>query len=172
MKSGPRRIVLAIADATFEPREGPERLGALADEVLAFVRSASFASRVTLSAALWLLRLAPLFLFASWRPLDRMGRDRRREILARIERTPLGLAFVPWRMLLILHFYEEESELARAGYPKERTRHLAVLPAVPVVPVVPVARVTPAPVESGVRLRDDDGQEGRGESGKENEGAA
>jgi hypothetical protein len=158
MKSGPRRIVLAIADAMFEPEDGPERLAALVDEVFAFVSAASIASRVTLYAALWLLRLAPLFLVASYVPLERLDRDRRREILARVERTPLGLAFVAWRMLLILHFYENPSELARVGYREERRRHLGV---------VPVASVTPAPVESGVQLRDDDEADRAGKSGKE-----
>jgi hypothetical protein len=47
---------------------------------------------------------------------------------------------VPWRMLLMLHFFEDVKELARIGYRAERKRHLAVIP---------------VPATSGVRLRDD-----------------
>lgn len=132
-------MVTAIADALFEIEE-PERVRALTEEVLAFVTAAAFATRVTLGAALWLLRWSPLFMLASWRPLDRLEREPRREVLERVERSPIGLAIVPWRTLLMLHFFEDARELARIGYRDERKRHLAV---------IPVAAT------SGVRLRDD-----------------
>jgi hypothetical protein len=142
MKSGPRRIAHAIADAMFEQESGGEgeaRLLSLVDDVLTFAGAASWPSRVTLRVALLLLRFAPLLLFVSLRPLERLDRGRRREVLARVERSPLLLALVAWRTLLVLHYYEDAAALARIGYREERRRHLAVLP---------------APVESGVRLRD------------------
>jgi hypothetical protein len=140
MKSGPRRVVLAIADAMFESVDTAVPLGAVVDGVLGFVAAASFASRVTLRVALVVLRFAPLLLFVSLRPLDRLDVERRRQVLARVEASPLGLAFVAWRTLLVLHFYEDALALARIGYTDERRRHLAVIP---------------APQESGVRLRED-----------------
>jgi hypothetical protein len=135
MQSSRRRIVLAVADAMFE-----SDAASVVEDVLVFVRAASFATRATLHAALWLLRLAPILMFVSWRPLDHLDRDRRRALLVRIERTPIGLALVAWRTLLVLHFYEDARELARIGYREERKRHLAVIP---------------PPAVSGLRLRDD-----------------
>lgn len=143
MKSNPRRSIEAIAGALFEV-DDEERMQALADEVLAFVSAAAFATRVTLALALWCLRWSPLLMLVSLRPFDRLARDRRREVLERIERSPsFGLVLVPWRMLLLLHFYEDARELARIGYRAERKRHLAVIP---------------VPATSGVRLRDDAGE--------------
>lgn len=139
MKSSPR-VALSIAEAMFEPVEGTERLRSLVDDVLAFVSAAPFGSRAALYLALWALRLAPLLLFVSWRPLDLLDRERRRDVLARVEGSWLGLALVGWRSLLILHLYEDAKELARIGYRAERRRHLAIVPAA---------------AESGVRLRDD-----------------
>jgi hypothetical protein len=144
MKSSPRRapVVHAMADAMFEGCGGP-CLDALVEDVMLFVASATFASRVTLRAALLLLRVAPLLLFASWRTLDRMSRPDRLAMLARLEQTsitPLLLAFVAWRTLVVLHFYEDAAELARVGYTDARKRHLLPL-------------LVPVPAESGVRLR-------------------
>jgi hypothetical protein len=139
MKSGPRRIVRAIADALLEV-DDCERLGALEEEVSTFVSAAAFATRTTLALALACLRWAPLLLLMSWRPLERLARARRREVLERVERSSFGLVLVPWRTLLLLHFYEDTRELARIGYRDDRKRHLAVIP---------------VPVTSGVRLKDD-----------------
>lgn len=123
-----------------EESEREERLGALVDESFEFLRSASFVSRIGLIAALVLLRFAPLLSFFSWRPLERLDRTRRREMLSRLERSPLGLVLVAWRTILVLHFYEDARELARIGYREERKRHLTVIPAAAI---------------SGVRLRED-----------------
>jgi hypothetical protein len=139
MKFGPARVVVAVADALFETDDA-ERLRALGDDVLAYVSAAAFTTRMTLGAALWLLRWSPLLLLVSWRPFDRLTRERRRDALGRIERSPFGLALVPWRTLLMLHFFEDARELARIGYRDERKRHLAI---------IPVAAT------SGVRLRSD-----------------
>jgi hypothetical protein len=142
MPSSSRRVAHAIAEAMFEieTSDRAERLAQLSGDVVAFAAAASLSTRVALRVALWLLRLSPLLLFVSWRPLDRLDRDRRRAMLARIERSPLGLALVAWRTLLVLHFYEDARELARIGYREERRRHLAVVPAA---------------ATSGVRLRED-----------------
>ena len=149
MKSNPRRVVASLADALLEI-DDDSRVHALTDEVFAFVASAAFATRTTLGVALLVLRWAPLLLFMSWRPLDRLARDRRREVLERVERSPFGLVFVPWRMLLMLHFYEDARELSRIGYRAERKRHLAVIP---------------VPATSGVRLRDENEHEHEHEQG-------
>ena len=112
----------------------------LADDVLGYVASASLSTRFALLAALYLLSLAPLLLFASLRPLALLDRERRRAVLTRLEGTALGLVFVPWRALFVMHFYEDDTALARIGYREERRRHLDVL--------------APVPSESGVRLKD------------------
>lgn len=150
-------MVRAVAEAMFEPLGGSAQTGVLVEEVLAFVAAASLVSRVTLRAALGVLRLAPLLLFVSLRPLERLDRARRREVLARVERSPLRLALVAWRTLLILHFYEDARELAQIGYRDERRRHLAVIP---------------APAESGVRLREDVGRADDDDAIAEEKGAA
>lgn len=138
-----------MADALFEI-EDRTRAEALTDEVFAFLSSAAFATRATLGVALFMLRWAPLLLFMSWRPLDRLTSERRREVLERIERSSFGLVLVPWRTLLMLHFYEDARELARIGYRAERKRHLAVIP---------------VPATSGVRLRDEHEHEHEHEQG-------
>jgi len=141
MKFGPRRVISAVAQSLFEI-DDDARVQALTTEVLTFVAAAGAATRVTLWFALALLRWAPLILFLAPRPLDRLTRDRRREVLERIERSAFGLVLVPWRTLLMLHFFEDARELARIGYRNERRRHLAVIP---------------VPASSGVRLRTESG---------------
>jgi len=136
MQFGPRPTVLALAEAMFES----ERLADVVDDVLAFARAASLPSRVTLRLALALLRFAPMLLFVSWRPLERLDRERRRALLVRVEASAIGLALVAWRTLLVLHFYEDARELATVGYRPERRRHLAIVS---------------VPASSGVRLIDD-----------------
>ena len=125
-----------MADALFES----EVPAGLYDDVFAFVAQASFATRITLRLALVVIQLAPILMFVSLRPFASLDRDRRHEVLARLERSSaLGLALVAWRTLLLLHFFEDARELARIGYREERKRHLALVP---------------APTQSGVRLRD------------------
>lgn len=126
------RVVAALGDAIFESPS--ERL---AEDVLAFVRAASLPTRLTLHLGLWFLRVAPILFFVALRPLERLDRARRVEVMERVEATPFGLALVGWRTLLMLHFYEDAAEVARIGYREERKRHLAVIP---------------VPASSGVRL--------------------
>lgn len=156
MKSNPRRVVESMAGALFEV-DDEARIETLTGEVLAFVSAAAFVTRVTLGAALWFLRWAPLFMRMSWRPLDWLARDRRCEVLDRVERSAFGLVLVPWRTLLLLHFYEDTRELASIGYRVERKRHLAVIP---------------VPATSGVRLRGGSSDDLRVEVDGDEKGAA
>jgi len=128
MVSRPRLCLIAITDALFEV--SPARAAAIADDVLAFVACASLPVRLALRAALLLVRFAPLLAFVSWRPLERLPRDRRVSLLGALEGTRLGLALLGWRALVVMHFYEDATELVRIGY----------------------GRRVPPPLESGVRV--------------------
>ena len=143
------RTVRAIAEAMFVPgRPDPlpeERLEALVEGVFAFVAAASWPVRVGLRLALVLLRFAPLLLFLHARPLERLSLEERVHVLERLERSSFALfclAFVGWRTIATLVFYEDARELAALGVvTATRRRHLQVLDP-----------VSEAPLESGVRL--------------------
>lgn len=157
---------------------GGERLDAHLDEVDAFVSSASKPLRAGLRVALFIVRIAPVLLFFRMRMLETLGVDERVAVLTRLERSPLAnlsLAFIGWRAVMTLVFYEHPIELEALGYRgaerKVYKRRLALAPArVPsldslgprvAAPVAP----PPPPEESGVRLRDADA----GDDAKETE---
>lgn len=145
----------AIAEAMFDPgRPEPlseDRLEALVDGVFAFVAAASWPVRIGLRLALVLLRFAPILLLCHARPLERLALEERVAMLERVERSsfaPLCLAFVGWRTIATLVFYEDARELAALGVvAHERRRHLQVL-----APVEPAPDSGEAVLESGVRL--------------------
>ena len=131
----------------------PATLDAHLDEVDAFVSSASKFVRSGLRLALFAVRMAPLLFFFRMRPLERLSVDDRVTILARLERSrisSLSLAFIGWRSLMTIVFYESPSELAKLGYAgDERKVYKRRL-----VTFAPANVPVPVPVESGVRLRD------------------
>jgi hypothetical protein len=135
-----RVVVRAMAEAMFaqDGEASGARLDAVVGEVDAYVSAAS--------------RIAPLLFFFRACLLERLSIDDRVALLARLERSPialLSLAFIGWRTVLTLVFYEDPAELRAIGYAgEERLRHKRHLPA--------FAAVAPPPEESGVRLRDDD----------------
>ena len=88
--------------------------------------------------------------------LESLSVDERVTVLTRLERSrfaELSLAFIGWRAVMTMVFYEHPAELEALGYASERKvykRHLALVPA-----AAPMPAVAPPPEESGVRLRDD-----------------
>ncbi|HEY8076275.1 MAG TPA: hypothetical protein VIF62_19250 [Labilithrix sp.] len=140
-----RRVVRAIAQAMFaqDGDASAERLDAHVDEVDAYVSAASKTLRLGLRVALFVVRIAPILFFVRARTIERVSIDERVAILARLERssfTAMSLAFVGWRTVMTLLFYEHPSELAAIGYSDRRERHKRL-------PIAP-----PIPTESGVRL--------------------
>lgn len=175
-------MLRAIAEAMFsqDGEVATAHLDAHLDEIDAFVSAASKPLRAGLRLALVVVRLAPLLFFFRMRTLERLSVDERVPLLARLERSRianLSLAFIGWRSIMTLVFYESPAELAKLGYASERKvykRRLAVLaPAHEHAPGLAVAhahapaiaesepRVTavPAPEDSGVRLRDHDARD-------------
>jgi hypothetical protein len=165
------RIVLrAVAEAMFS-QDGEldeSRLDAHVDEVDAFISNASRQLRVGLRLALFVVRLAPVLLFFRMRLLESLSIDERVTVLARLERSrfaELSLAFVGWRAVMTMVFYEHPAELAALGVSNERKvykRRLALVPAAaPTAAPLPLPMVAvaaaPPPEESGVRLRGDAG---------------
>jgi hypothetical protein len=142
----------SIAEAMFSQdlEVSDARLEALLDEVDCHVSAASSTIRIGLRLALLVIRLAPLLLFFRPRTIERLSVDERVAVLTRLERSslgPLSLAFVGWRTVMTLVFYEAPAELAAIGYEgEERHRYKRQLPLL----VVPPAE------ESGVRLREDE----------------
>lgn len=133
------------------------RLDAHVSDVDDYVSAASIEVRSGLRLALFVVRLAPLLFFFRLTTLERLSIDDRVALLSRLERSRialLSLAFIGWRTVMTLVFYEDAAELRSIGYAgEERFRHKRRLPALPLL--VAVVRV-PTPAESGVRLRDAD----------------
>src|SRR5882762_10417929 len=96
-----------------------QRLEHHVDDVDALVSSASKPVRFGLRLALVFVRLAPLLLFVRFATLERLSVHERAELLGRLERSGsrLSLAFIGWRSVMTLLFYEDANELARLGYP-------------------------------------------------------
>jgi hypothetical protein len=154
------RVVLrAVAEAMFsqDGEVDPSVLDAHVDEVDAFVSSASKMLRMGLRVALLVVRLAPLLFFFRLCTLERLTVDERVEILSRLERSRfanLSLAFIGWRTVMTLVFYESPIELRQLGYTgDERKVYKRRLPTLAPASV-PIA--VPVPEESGVRLRSPD----------------
>lgn len=122
----------------------PAKLDEHVEAVDVFVSAASRTLRFGLRVLLLLVRLAPVLLFFRARTLERLPVPERVEVLARLERSrllALSLAFVGWRTVMTILFYEDARELAAIGYSEQRK-----------VRALPLA--VPVPVESGVRLGD------------------
>ncbi len=158
------RIVLrAVAEAMFS-QDGEverERLDAHLDEVDAFISNASKPVRLGLRFALFVVRLAPVLLLFRMRMLESLEVDERVAVLSRLERSrfaELSLAFIGWRTVMTLVFYEDPVELAALGYASdERKVYKRRLALAPMAAPMPMVAQAPPPEESGVRLRGDAG---------------
>jgi hypothetical protein len=155
LTAGDRIVVRSIAEAMFS-QDGEvtaARLDAHVTDVDGYVSAASPPIRFGLRIALFIVRIAPLLMFFRMRTLERLSVDERVEILARLERsriTNLSLAFIGWRTVMTLVFYEDPIELASIGYAgEERVRHKRSLLVIAPLALAPLAE------ESGVRLRTD-----------------
>ncbi len=132
---------------------GAGTLDAHLDDVDAFVSAASKTLRFGLRVALYVVRFAPIFLFFRTRTLERLNVDDRVALLSRLERSSfaaLSLAFIGWRSVMTLVFYESPTELKRLGYASDE-RHVYKRR----LPTLAAASVVPLPLESGTRLRDE-----------------
>jgi hypothetical protein len=185
-----RRLVRAIAEAMFSEDGEVEaaRLDAHVDDVDAHVTAVSKPLRVGLRLLLFVVRIAPMLMFFRATTLERLPVADRVAVLSRLERskaTSLSLAFVGWRTVMTLVFYEHPAELRALGYTSnERSRYKRGLPVftqasptpslpapapaapAPAAPAPAAPAPAPAPEESGVRLRgaDDDEDEADGQS--------
>ena len=137
------------------------RLDAHLDAIDAFISNASKPLRAGLRFALLVVRLAPVLLFFRMRMLESLSIDDRVTVLTRLERSrfaELSLAFVGWRAVMTMVFYEQPAELATLGYASDERkvykRRLALVAApMPMPAQAPLPSVAPPPEESGVRLR-------------------
>jgi hypothetical protein len=129
------------------------------DEVDAFISAASRTLRLGLRFALFVVRVAPLLFLVRLCPIERLRVDERVALLARLERSPvapLSLAFIGWRTVTTLVFYEDPRELRALGYTSDERRvYKRSLPGF-VAAGAPPRLPVPAPAESGVRLSVDD----------------
>jgi hypothetical protein len=187
-------VVRAVAEAMFS-QDGEveaERLDAHLDEVDAFVSNASRPLRAGLRIALFVVRVAPLLFFFRLRMIESLDVSDRVTILSRLERSrlaSLSLAFIGWRTVMTLVFYEHPIELQSLGYAgaerhvyKRRLPTLVptlmpgLMPGLVLIPVPSLvassalpafAAAAPPPAESGVRLREDGaGADAADDSGK------
>lgn len=161
----------AIAEAMFsqDGEVSEARLEAHVADVDAYVSAASKMVRVGLRIALFVVRVAPLLMLLHMRMLERLTVDERVAVLTALERSRLAhlsLAFIGWRTVMTLVFYEDPIELRSIGYAgEERLRHRRRLPALVIAPIAPITMPLPLPdlvavappaEESGVRLRTND----------------
>jgi hypothetical protein len=161
---GDRIVVRAIAEAMFsqDGEVSETRLEALVAEVDGYVSAASRSIRLGLRIALLVVRIAPALMFFRMRKVERLSIDDRVVFLSRLERSPialLSLAFISWRTVMTLVFYEDPIELRNMGYGgEERLRYKRRLPALPVVapqilvPVEVLVTMVPLADESGVHF--------------------
>lgn len=146
----------AIAEAMFseDGEVDDTRLDEHVDEVDAHVTSASRTLCISLRMLLFVVRISPVLMLFRMRTLEKLSVAERVVVLSRLERsklTGLSLAFVGWRTVMTLVFYEHPVELRALGYTtNERVRYKRALPVM----------APPVPAESGVRLRDPDSEIG------------
>jgi hypothetical protein len=164
LTDGDRIVVRAIAEAMFsqDGEVSETRLEALVADVDGYVSAASRSIRLGLRVALLVVRIAPALMFFRMRMVERLSIDDRVALLSRLERSRialLALAFIGWRTVMTLVFYEDPIELRNMGYAgEERLRHKRRLPALPIaapqilVPVETLVAMVPPADESGVRL--------------------
>lgn len=125
-----RTMVRAIAGALFEHDAGPTeaQLDAVATSYEAHVAALSMQLRPVLLLSLDLVRWLPLLLFVAAKPFDELDVETRVRMLERMERSrwmPLVLAFVAYKTLLTMIFFEMPEELRAMNYPGlERKRWL------------------------------------------------
>src|SRR5262245_25219805 len=110
-----------MAEAMFseDGEDEDSRLDTHVDAVDRFVGAASTGLRVGLGVALAVISIAPVLLIFRMRRLHRLSVADRVSVLSRLERShraPFSLAFVGWRTVITLIFYENESELKNLGY--------------------------------------------------------
>lgn len=168
LRRSDRIVVRAIAEAMFsQDGEVTEaRLDAHVADVDEYVSAASKPIGVGLRIALFVVRIAPILMLMHLRTLERLTVDERVAVLTALERSRLAhlsLAFIGWRTVMTLVFYEDPIELLTIGYAgEERLRHKRRLPALVVAPALVrlaplhvLVAVAPPAEESGVRLRTD-----------------
>ena len=125
-----RTMVRAIAGALFEHESGPTeaQLDAVVAGYEAHVGALSMQLRPVLLLSLDLVRWLPVLLFVAARPFEALDVAARVRLLERMERSrlmPLVLAFVAYKTLLTMIFFEMPEELRAMGYPGlERKRWL------------------------------------------------
>lgn len=125
-----RTMVGAIAGALFEHEGGPTgaQLDAVVTAYEAHVGALSMQLRPVLLLTLDMVRWLPLLLFVAARPFDELDVETRVRMLERMERSrllPLVLAFIAYKTLLTMIFFELPEELRAMGYPGlERKRWL------------------------------------------------
>jgi len=125
-----RTMVRAIAGALFDHESGPTevQLDAVVAAYEAHVGALSAQLRPVLLLSLDLIRWLPLLLFVAARPFEELDVGARVRLLERMERSrlvPLVLAFIAYKTLLTMLFFETPEELRAMGYPgSERKRWL------------------------------------------------
>jgi hypothetical protein len=125
-----RTMVRAIAGALFEHEGGPTdaQLDAVVAAYEAHVGALSSQLRPVLLLSLDFVRWLPLLLFVAARPFEELDVAARVRMLERMERSrlmPLVLAFIAYKTLLTMLFFETPEELRAMGYPGlERKRWL------------------------------------------------
>ena len=148
-------IVRAVTHAMLAGEVEEARLETIVHEVDLYLGTASTFLRFGLRVLLFIVGITPLLLFLSPKRIDRLDLDHRIELLGRLERmrfAPLSLAFIAWRTIILLVAYDDAQELVRLGYVhehKRHKRHLALMQSGPRL-------IAPIPLESGVRLKDDE----------------
>jgi len=148
-------VVRAVTHALLAGEVDDARLSTIVHEIDLYLGAASVLVRLGLRALLLVVGITPLLLFVAPKRIDRLDLDRRIELLGRLERmrfVPLSLAFIAWRTIILLVAYDDPKELVNIGYVhehKRHKRHLALMQSGPRL-------IAPVPLESGVRLKDDE----------------
>ncbi len=118
-----QRTLLAVAEALFESDAGPAapaRVRWVVDDIDHFLLSVGGRSRLVIRAAIEVVtRLGPLAV-GSLSPFDTLSLERRRQALARIEKSPAGLTIFALKTLLSLHWFEHPETVRELGLENRR----------------------------------------------------
>lgn len=135
LKPRHREVVRALAEAMFaeDGDVAPDRLDTFPEEVDKMISPASKTLRFGLLVMLDLISVLPMLTLFRASTFAQMSRADRVRFLDRLDRSrlpPLTLTLVAYKTLMSMLFYEDDEELATAGYPgPERHRYLLVAPA-------------------------------------------
>lgn len=112
------RIARALTATLFDDGSGipVERLDYAMTELVGYAARVGRVTRLALAFALWVMQLAPFFLFGIFRRFTGASAEIRLRCLRKLEGSRLGLVVVLLKTVLSMIYFEHPDALASTGY--------------------------------------------------------